>query len=225
LRLTSAIITVFVIGFAASPASAATITLLSGDGETWVGGAPIGGGAGTTVVVAAHPLWRPAGAAQWVSYADTGFAGSVLTPASGISTVFTVFESFVASAGSILNMKIWADDTARVLIDGVELIPANFSQSICAAGSIGCEPDEFGSIVDYLFATSGIHTVSLEVFQVGTGTNTSSNPFGLLYEGTVDIEDTVDLSRVPEPAALALFGLGLVFVARRIRRTSPARTS
>lgn len=221
LRLASAI--VLVIGVTAAPVSAATITLLSGDGETWLGGAAIGGGMGTTVVIDAHPLWQAAGAGQWVSYADTGYAGAMLAPPNGISTVFTVSELFVAGAGSILNMKIWADDTARVLVDGLELIPANFSQGICAVGSIGCEPDEFGTIVNYMLATGGVHTISLEVFQVGTGLTTVSNPFGVLYEGEVTTVE--DATAVPEPTTLALIGLGLVGVARRMRRTSPPHRS
>ena len=217
LRLASAIVTVFVLGMTASPVSAATITLLSGGGEMWVGGAAIGGGAGTTVVIDPHPAWKTPGAAQWVSYADTGYDGALLTLPNGVNTVFTVSESFLAGAGSILNMKIWADDTARVLIDGVEIIPANFSQGTCAAGSIGCEPNEFGAI-DHVFGTGGAHTVAFEVFQVGTGLDTKSNPFGLLYDGTVDTVD--DQRSAPEPGTMALFGLGLVAVARRMRRTS-----
>jgi len=202
-----------VLGLASAPAEAALIVpIVSGDGETWIGGTPIGGGGGTTVVVDPHPAWQPPGAALWVSYADTGYAGGLLAPPSGTTSIFTLFESFQAGAGSILNMRIWADDTARVRINGVEIIAPNFSQDTCAGGSIGCQPNEYGSIVDHIFQTSGLQTISLEVFQVGTGQTTTANPFGVLYEGTLEIEEA------PEPGGMMLFGFALLGLARQLRR-------
>lgn len=218
LRRASAIASLLILGLSVTPASAGPImTIVSGDGETWVGGAAIGGGSGVTVVVTPHPAWQPSGAASWVSYGSTGYGGALLAPPSGTNSVMTVFETFTAGAGSVLNMKIWADDTARVRVNGMELLAPNFTQDTCAGGSIGCQPHEFGSIVNYVFQTGGLQTIAFETFQVGTGTNTTSNPFGLLYEGTVET------TAVPEPATLALLGLGAAVVAIRRRRTPESR--
>jgi hypothetical protein len=52
-------------------------------------------------------------------------------------------------------------------------------------------------------------------FQVGTGTDTASNPLGVLYTGS-----SQDPTRsVPEPMTLTLLGLGMTgFGLRRARR-------
>lgn len=205
-----------------TPASAGPIlNIVSGDGESWVGGAPIGGGSGTTVVINPHPAWQPAGDAQWVSYANTGYGGSQLAPPSGTNAIMTVTEQFNAGAGSVLNLKIWADDTARVRLNGIEMIAPNFSQGTCANGSIGCEPHEFG-LLSLVLLSGGLQTLQFDVFQVGTGQDTWSNPFGILYQGTVELSSHTE--QVPEPATLALVGLGLFGAAtgarRRMRRES-----
>lgn len=194
----------------AVPASAGPIlSIVTGDGEMWFGGAAVGGGSGTAVVIDPHPLWQVPGSAQWVSYGDTGYGGSLLAPPSGQDIIMTVFEWFLAEPGALLTLRIWADDTARVLVDGTEVFAPNFTQNICANGSIGCEPWEFG-FVQFPFLTGGLHTLAFETFQVGTGTTTTSNPFGLLYEGTVEGTESI-----PEPASIALLGLGLAAAARK----------
>jgi hypothetical protein len=208
---------------AGGPACASAI--VSTVGDSWTGGAAIGGGSGGAVAITPHSAWQannPGGSgAVWISYANTGVGGSTLAPQAGSATnpsgqavIMTVTETFSAGIGATLAMQVWADDTARVLIDGVELIAGNFSQGTCATGSIGCEPNEFGQI-NYTFNTDGIHTLAFEVFQVGSGTNPTDNPFGLLYAGTLT-------AAVPEPGTLALFGAGLAGLGllRRRRHTA-----
>jgi hypothetical protein len=203
---------------AATPAAAGPIlSIVSGNGEMWTGGTPIGGGSGTTVIVDPHPAWQAPGVAQWVSYADTGYGGSQLAPYSGTTAVMTVYETFNANPGSVLNLKIWADDTARVTLDGTLFLSPNFSQSTCANGAIGCEPGEYGTL-SFTLLTGGLHTIAMDVYQVGTGTTTSANPFAVLYEGTVDLGD--ERQQVPEPLTVTLLGLGAVGIAIRKRRSA-----
>lgn len=202
--------TALTVGLSVAPAAAATITPIRSDGgETWIGGTPIGGGSGTAVVVDPHPAWQAPGLAEWISYGDTGYGGSLLAPPSGTTVLATLSESFYAEAGSILNMRIWADDTTRVRINGVQVIAPNFTQDTCAGGSPGCQPHEFALISNFVFQTSGTQLLEFDLYQVGTGMNTTSNPLGLLYDGT--------LTSAPEPASLALLGLGLVALGRRLR--------
>jgi hypothetical protein len=209
--------------FIGGPASAAAI--LSNAGDSWTGGAAIGGGSGSAVAITPHSAWQannPGGSgAVWISYANTGVGGSTLAPQAGSATnpsgtaiIMTVTETFTAGIGATLAMQIWADDTARVLIDGVELIAANFSQGTCASGSIGCEPGEFG-LINHIFTTDGEHTLAIELFQVGNGTSPSDNPFGVLYAGTLT-------AAVPEPGTLALFGAGLAGLGLLRRRRHSA---
>jgi len=71
----------------------------------------------------------------------------------------TITETFLAGTGSTLQLEVWADDTARIRIDGTEMIAPNFSQNICAGGVIGCEPGEQGTIVsDFSVSLSGVPT-------------------------------------------------------------------
>ena len=93
---------------------------------------------------------------------------------------------------------MWADDTADVLLDGSYLIHAVFTQSTCSGQAIGCRPQDVGKIVTPLSA--GSHTLEFVLYQVGKGTDTTTNPFGLLYSGTAPA------APVPEPASCLLFG-------------------
>ncbi|MGD8934679.1 MAG: PEP-CTERM sorting domain-containing protein [Gammaproteobacteria bacterium] len=185
---------------------ALAIPVISGDGtETCVNGTPLGGGGCSITLIDDHNLWKQNGDADldgavWISYANTGVGGDTLAPLAGTTVIFTVIETFEANVGDMLDLNVWADDTAGVFIDSISLFSPNFSQNICADGTIGCEPDEFANI-SYTFNTSGTHSLSFDVYQVGTGTNPDVNPFGLLYSGT--------LTAVPEPSVLALLGLGL----------------
>jgi hypothetical protein len=74
--------------------------------------------------------------------------------------------------------------------------------------------------------SAGSHTLEFVLYQVGKGTNTTSNPFGLLFTGTAPaapvpelfsgtapgdlvpelFSDTADAAVVPEPASCLLFG-------------------
>lgn len=174
-----------------------------------------------TVAIALHPAWQlnhpvnPGNAgdisAVWISYALTGYVDPVFSPELGTTPVVSIFQDFTSGAGSLL-LRVWADDTAEVLLDGVSLIAPKFTQSTCSGQPIGCMPDDAGLLSSGL--TAGAHQLEFKLFQVGSGTDTKGNPFGLLYTGTAT-------APAPEPGSLELTGsvlLAVVMMKKRARR-------
>lgn len=220
-RISSVVITTIATLALASVAEAAPIFSRAGGGDCMLGAA-LGGGSCTVEQIAAHPLWQeenPRGhGAVWVSYADTGIDGSTLAPRRGSAQnpdgqaiIMTLSETFtIGEYGGHLDLMIWADDTARVYVDGDPLIEPVFAQGVCAASAIGCEPDEYG-FLDLALA-AGDHTLTIELFQVGTGSTNGSNPFGVLYSG-----EAVS-NPIPEPSAALAFGVGLIAISLATRR-------
>ena len=143
--------------------------------------------------------------AVWISYDHTGYGEGVFQPKS--DTPISIFQPFTSGAGFLI-LKVWADDTAEVFLDGVSLINPVFTQSICSGSPIGCRPQDFGALSSSLKA--GPHTLEFTLYQVGTGTDNISNPFGLLYTGTAPA--------VPEPATLFLAGGALLAIGLARRR-------
>ncbi len=187
---------------------ASATAILSGDStETCTQGIPLGGGPCTAQAINLHPAWQPnnpgGSGAVWVSYADTGFPGTVSPPSSMTDHIMTITETFFAPVGTTLALEVWADDTAQVLIDGNGVFAPNFSLGTCAIGPIGCQPGEQGNI-SHTFTVAGIHTVAFNVFQTGGG------PFGLLYAGATQT--------VPEPSIGLLVGMGLIVLGCVWRR-------
>jgi len=220
---------ILTVGFGMAGTASAT-PINSEIGLSWIGGAAIGGGSGTTVAITPHPAWQannPFGsAAVWISYADTGYGGGVLATPNGSATnldgtqvIMTVTESLAAGAGDSFHLTVWADDTARVFIDGAQLFAANFTQNICANGQIGCTPGN-GGVIDYVFQTTGQHTLAFDVYQVGSGTNTSDNPFGLLFAGELTHPHVPEPAPVPEPSTWLLLVSGLAGMILWKKRTA-----
>jgi len=164
-------------------APAAALPIVSGDGNETCNGA-------ACVIVQPHPAWQTPGVGQWISYADTG-VGGIVAPSSTAAPLFTVVETFSTAYRSMLDLTVWADDTAQVWLNGVALNTPNFSQGTCAIGPLGCEPSE-GEAFSVEVA-AGQHTLAVDVYQVGAVTA------GTMYEGGVNA--------IPLPAsALLLFG-------------------
>jgi len=69
---------------------------------------------------------------------------------------------------------------------------------------------------------AGQHTLQFVMYQVGTGTDTYSNPFGLLFTGTAPADPP---SPVPEPASWLLLGttFGLAAFLKFRPKRAPAR--
>lgn len=208
----------------AVPASAAPIAFVSGAGVAWnsdtdaVCGAPAAC-SGLTTTITRHGAWQsnnPDGsAAVWASYANTGITGTLAPinqPNNG--QLFSLEYAMTTTVGSAIALKIWADDTAGIYMNGVQTFAPNITQSTCANGTIGCEPREFGQ---FAWVATGNDVLRIDVHQVGTGGTAASNPFGVLYYGSYDQRE----DSVPEPVTMALVGVGLLgagMARRRLRR-------
>jgi hypothetical protein len=175
-----------------------------------------------TVTTGVHPLWQqnnPNGSsAVWISYADTGYQGNHFQPSLGSKQVVAITDTFTATENNVLNLQIWADDSAGVYVDGVQVFAPVYTQgSACSGQVIGCLPGQDGVLSNYHLG-AGTHTITFDLYQTGTGTDTTSNPMGLLFTGS-------DVS-APEPTALLLVGGGLVGIGllRRRNKTVSARS-
>ncbi|MFN7995626.1 MAG: PEP-CTERM sorting domain-containing protein [Bryobacteraceae bacterium] len=194
---------------------------------------------GTDVAILAAPAWAPAGPGyEWISYAQTGcngfdFLTQRCTPeesnpaaATGSITgtnptpptaIFT--KSFYLPGDTNTGtISIWADDSARVYLDGVMV--ANAAPGLgtsCASSPVGCLTN-MGltlNIGSYNLA-AGSHTLEIEAYQMVSGT-----PFGVMYTGHIasDPPDTPDPpSAVPEPASFGLMGLGFAMIGFAVKR-------
>jgi hypothetical protein len=173
-----------------------------------------------TVTITPDPLWQSNNpqnpgdpndtSAVWISDTESGYGDSQFQPYEGTTPVVTVIENFQSGQG-LLQLNVWADDTADVILDGDYLTHAVFTQSICSGQPIGCRPQDDGQFSTLLNA--GSHQLEFVLYQVGTGTDTTSNPFGLLFTGTAP-------AAVPEPAqalplGCALIGLSFAFLRKR----------
>jgi hypothetical protein len=156
---------------------------------------------GSNVLITPHPVWAvSANGAQWVSFAQTGNGGEVPPVHDLVSFPATAYfyENFVISLPWLLDLRVWADDTAEVRLNGKLLQAANpLQDGACAAGPVGCEQ---GEGLQYLVSSAdligdgGQNVLAIAAYQRGLG------PFGVMYEA----------SAVPEPSAMALLGFGLV---------------
>lgn len=171
-----------------------------------------------TVTITPHPLWEPNHpqnpgdasdySAVWISDMQSGYGDSQFQPYEGQTPVVDVFDNFSSGAG-LLHLDVWADDTADVILDGDYLAHAVFTQSICSGQPVGCRPEDDARLSAYVSA--GNHTLEFVLYQVGTGTDSTSNPFGLLFAGEAP-------SPVPEPNTVLPIGVLLIGLALALRK-------
>jgi PEP-CTERM motif-containing protein len=162
-----------------------------------------------------EPKWTPGqDGAQWISFEDTGWNSGTMSAvntvpnSTGESDPNAIFTQTFTDTNSPLDLTItvWADDSAVLFLDGVQVGPnANFNQisgDFCAPTGITCDGPGTTYTINGLAA--GLHTLTFDVYQIGSGS------FGLMYEGTVT--DSANPS-VPEPGSYMLVGAGLTALA------------
>jgi MYXO-CTERM domain-containing protein len=160
-----------------------------------------------------NPSWGTALAgSDWISYGATGDHSDpgYFSPADGTLVTFTT--TFVLSGAiTAATLTVMADDSTSIVLNGHTLATANTTPgSTCSNTPVGC-----------LTSTEGVFTFSSLSLYLVDGANTLSfgtqqvngSSFGLDFAGSV-----TDNTATPEPAPLALIGLGLIALARKRRR-------
>jgi hypothetical protein len=158
----------------------------------------------SSVLASVDPSWATALSSpipsSWIT--ATGDAD----PALGTSVTFT--ESFTLPTGFndvLLNLGVYADDSANVFIDSTQLFTEDTKLgSHCASGPIGCMPGMEG-VVNNLNVTadvhSGVNTITFQVFQ-----EVNDTPFGVDFDGSI----SYNTSAVPEPNSILFLCAGLI---------------
>lgn len=187
--------------------------------------------AGGFVAIDPNSAWQPnnpgGSSAVWVSYtAGTGSGGVVVTPnvlpplTPGNAT--ETFTIGIPAGFGVLNLLVWADDTAGLRLDGSAVYLASTTPGAsapnpvqgvnCANGGLTCTA---GGGAAFSIPLGGLaHTLAFDVFQ------RSGASFGLLYQG--DLTPTP----IPEPATMFLVGsvlAGVGVVSRRRLRKKQAQ--
>ena len=160
------------------------------------------------------------GGGNWISYADTGTPGTV-TPkdvvAFPILPTALFFEYFTLSDSPVLSslLNVWADDTAGVAVNNhIVKLPNGIQDGACAAGSIGCQPNEGLHMDISQYLRAGENVLTFAVYQRGGGA------FGLLYDGQVLSAGLP--TETPEPASMGLMGTALAGLGVLLRKRKVA---
>jgi hypothetical protein len=140
--------------------------------------------------------------AVWIGAVESGYGDPTFVP-SQTTPVYEITDTFTSTAGTLL-LDVWADDSVNVYLNGSLLPPPGTPNqgSICSGQPASCQPMEDGVFTGNVL--NGSNTLTFDVYQTGTGTDTTSNPTGLLFTGTVS---------TPEPASVAILLAMLVGVA------------
>jgi hypothetical protein len=168
-------------------------------------------GAQQTYNISPGGAWSgPAGNSSWVSYdPNSGPTGGNVDP----NATYTYTTSFDAEGGVYSgSMIIMADDTANVLLNGVEIISfgALGTNSHCADVAPNCTSMSSFDLTS-ITLLAGTNTLTFNVQQTA-----------LVYQGLDFSGSLTNGSPVPEPGSLLLFGTGLIGSAGALLRRMKA---
>lgn len=163
---------------------------------------------GDSVAIAQHPNWAaPLPGSSWVSYGTTGnpAAPGYFMPPNG--TVVSFFQSLaIPVTPYAATVTFRADDSSTLYVNGALVVPEatniNNTYYVCSDYPVGCtlRTEVTTNITPYLVAGQN-NVLRFDVAQ------RYSYSFGLNYSGSVSWNEPPP-GDVPEPATLAMFGVG-----------------
>lgn len=187
------LLTTIAMAASVSAASAATITLQSGNGA--IGGTDAAvrvvadTNTGTTEprpanIVTRHSNWAPAidastptAESQWISYSPSGASGS---PATLQTTYETTFTLPAGATNAALTVKVLADNRAELSLNGTV-----FGAQTGCFGFSG-PPSTFTTTIGFV---PGVNTLS---FNVANPSSCGAGPSGLDFVATVTYDEVTD---------------------------------
>ncbi len=160
---------------------------------------------GTAIGIVRHPNWvaAPVGS-EWIGLSDA----DVNSHPVGFHNFTTTFDltGFNPNSASISGSYA-VDNEIEIILNGTTIL--------------GPGSGSFGSLQAFAISSSFVAGPNTLVFRVLNLSGTSGNPMGLLVTGL-----TSDVSAVPLPAALPLYGTGLAIMGfigwRRKRKVATA---